>query len=387
MKVYFKVLLHCVLLLAFIVAGSYFVSGLWGDKPEKIDADRTFAFSAEMTALDFARANGLPEPALGAALGLNSREGLERSLASFGLSEAELSSRVQKSLALHNEESSKNWKKIALKFALWVLFLGAVFVFMRRGIINSRLRNGLYLAAIAIFGVALGSDPSPMGTVKDAIVLFGAKGVFFPPRLAALAVFLLLVILANKFICSWGCQLGVLQDLLFRLSRDKSGRSVLRQYKPSFAVTNTVRIIFLCVFTAMALIWGFDIVEPVDPFKIYNPAVVKLSGWLFISALLSASLFVYRPWCHLLCPFGLAGWLAEKVSVYKIKVNYSTCISCGACEKVCPSTVMGAILKRDRPIPDCFACGECQAVCPTKSISLSSGARELPPAGKFKSGN
>ncbi len=305
-------------------------------------------------------------------------------MSAFGLSEAELSARVRKSLALYNEEGSKNWKKIALKFALWLAFLGAVFSLLRRGLVKATLRKALYLAAITLFGVVLGSDPSPMGTVKDAIVLFGAKHAVFPPRLAALAVFLLLVVLANKFICAWGCQLGALQDLLFRLSRDSSGRSLFKQYKPAFAFTNTVRIIFFCLITAAALVWGWDLVEPVDPFKIYNPALLKTAGWLFLGALLAASLFIYRPWCQLLCPFGLTGWLAEKVSVFKIKVNYSTCISCGACARACPSTVMKAILRRDKVIPDCFACGECQQVCPTRSISFSAGRRELPPAGKYK---
>ncbi len=60
-----------------------------------------------------------------------------------------------------------------------------------------------------------------MGTIKDAIALFGAKGVIFPPRMIALTVFLLLVVLANKFICAWGCQVGTLQDLIFRLNRNK----------------------------------------------------------------------------------------------------------------------------------------------------------------------
>jgi hypothetical protein len=80
---------------------------------------------------------------------------------------------------------------------------------------HPRLRPGLYLAAVAVFGVILGSDPGPMGTVKDAIVLFGAKRVVFPPRMVALTLFLLMVLLANKFICAWGCQAGTLQDLIF----------------------------------------------------------------------------------------------------------------------------------------------------------------------------
>ena len=97
-----------------------------------------------------------------------------------------------------------------------------------------------------------------------------------------------------------------------------------------------------------------------------------------------ASLFVYRPWCHFFCPFGLVGWLVEKVSIFRIKVNYETCISCEACAKACPSTVMNAILKRENIIPDCFACANCIDVCPTGSVSLAAGKRKLPPEGKFE---
>lgn len=115
------------------------------------------------------------------------------------------------------------------------MFLSTVFVLMRRKTVTAGVRKGLYLAAAAVFGILLGADPSPMGTVKDAIALYGYKGVIFPPRMIALSVFLLLVLIANKFICSWGCQLGTLQDLLFRLNRDKGDRKgIMRQYRPPF---------------------------------------------------------------------------------------------------------------------------------------------------------
>jgi polyferredoxin len=108
-----------------------------------------------------------------------------------------------------------------------------------------------------------------------------------------------------------------------------------------------------------------------------------MAGGLFIGLILVLSLFVYRPWCLFFCPFGLVGWLAEKVSFFKIKVDYDKCISCRACSKACPSTVMDAILKQDRVIPDCFSCGTCMEICPVKAISFERGKRQKPPAGKF----
>jgi ferredoxin len=95
------------------------------------------------------------------------------------------------------------------------------------------------------------------------------------------------------------------------------------------------------------------------------------------------SLFIYRPWCHFFCPFGLIGWLAEKISIFNIKVDYNKCISCEACSKACPSTVMDAILKQDRIIPDCFSCGTCIESCPADAITFACGKRQKPPKEKF----
>jgi polyferredoxin len=220
-----------------------------------------------------------------------------------------------------------------------------------------------------------------MGTVKDAVVLYGATGAIFKPRMIAMAVLLMTVVLANKFICAWGCQLGVLQDLLLRIRTDVV--RVGAPYKPPFAVTNAIRVSFFALIVIFAFLLGFDIVEPIDPFKVYKPAALTVYGAVFLVAILGASLVVYRPWCHLFCPFGLLGWVAEKISVFKIKVDYDACIACGACEKACPSTVMEAILRRDRVIPDCFACATCVETCPVDAVHLRAGRRSLPPSGKF----
>jgi polyferredoxin len=226
-----------------------------------------------------------------------------------------------------------------------------------------------------------------MGTVKDAVVLLGKSGIVFPPRMVALTAMLVLgTLLANKLLCSWGCQFGTLQEFIFRLGRDAQDRKgLLPQIKIPFILSNGIRIAVFLLMTVAAFVWSFDLIGLVDPFKIYNPAHLATTGGSFIAGLLIASLFVYRPWCHLFCPFGLVGWLVEKISVAKIKVNYNTCIACRRCAEACPSTVMQAILTRDKTIPDCFACGTCLETCPTQSIHFETGRREKPPAGKFAS--
>lgn len=379
---------YFLLIVVIVVLTSAVSARLWNAKPEQIPEGIKVVINDDMTIAEFGKEYDLSKKSLKKIFGLTSPGDLKKQVADSGFGLQQLNKKVNQAIAIQAEHDTKNWFKIPLKGGLWVLFLAAVFILLRKGKVTARTRKVIYMAAIVIFGIILGADPSPMGTVKDAIVLFGSKGVIFPPRLIAFAIFLLLVIVANKFICSWGCQLGTLQDLIFRLNRNSADKKGLTgQIKVPFVISNSIRVLFFTALTLVAFVWSTDIVEHIDPFKIFKPEVIGVTGGIFISVILIASLFVYRPWCHFFCPFGLVGWLAEKISIFKIKVDYGKCTSCQACSKACPSTVMEAILKQNRVIPDCFACGTCIETCPVKAISFEKGKRDIPPEGKFPKEN
>jgi len=373
-----------ILIIVFIVGLSILSTRIWGGKPEQPQKLNELIIDKEMTIIQFGQANALPNKFLKEIFELKVKPDLEKRLDEYGNPD-QITAMVTKKLALASEHASKNWIKIPVKFGLWFIFLSTVFILSKKRRVTSGVRNWLLFAAILIFGLVMGSDPSPMGTVKDAIHLYGTAHAIFPPRMIALSIFLAIVFFVNKYICAWGCQAGTLQDLIFRINQTDKQKAVIgRQIKLPFALTNTIRFAFLCVFTLVAFSWGIDIIDPIDPFKIYNPTHLGLIGGIFICILLLASLFIYRPWCHFFCPFGLVGWLVEKASLVKISVNYETCIACQKCATACPSTVMGAILRRNKiTIPDCFACYTCREVCPTDSISFSSRKRTLPPLDHF----
>ena len=50
-------------------------------------------------------------------------------------------------------------------------------------------------------------------------------------------------------------------------------------------------------------------------FLLYGAAAaLGAIGIGFVGLILASSLFIYRPWCHFFCPFGLVGWLVEKIT-------------------------------------------------------------------------
>jgi len=376
--------IYFILIVVLVVGLSILSTRIWGEKPEQPPKLNELIIEKGMTIQQFGQANALSNAVLKEIFDLKAQSDLGKKLDEYGTAD-QIASMVTKKLALASEDASKNWTKILVKFGLWIVFLSAIFILLKKRKAVSGLRNGLLFVSFLIFGVAMGSDPSPMGTVKDAIHLYGTTHAIFPPRMIALAIFLAMVFFANKYICAWGCQAGTLQDLIFRINQTDKRKAVIgRQIKLPFALSNSVRFAFLCVFTLVAFSWGKDIIDPIDPFKIYKPVHLGLMGGIFIGALLLTSLFMYRPWCHLFCPFGFVGWLMEKASRTRISVNYETCIACQKCAMACPSTVMGAILRGNKKaIPDCFACYTCREVCPTDSISFSSRKRTLPPPDHF----
>lgn len=377
------VIVKFILIIGLVIISSFLSTMIWGARSEKNPGLSSLIISKDITIKEFGIQNNLSTQILEKVFMLDSEKDLNRKVSDFNFTQQDLLFEVNRHLAIETEHESKNWVKILIKFILWISVIFTVFRFIRKKKLSTKVRSSVYLVSVVLFGVILGSDPSPMGTIKDAIVLFATKSAIFPPRLIALSAFLLMVVVFNKSICAWGCQIGTLQDLIFRINRKNNTRHIFKQYKIPFVVSNSIRIIFFVSLSVIAFVWSTDIVGFVDPFKIFNPSVVSFIGWIFIGFILIFSLFTYRPWCTLFCPFGLLGWFFEKMALFKIRVDYSKCIACDACAKSCPSTVMDTILKRETMISDCFSCGSCIEACPANAIDFSSVKRDLPPKGKF----
>lgn len=250
---------------------------------------------------------------------------------------------------------------IALKFALWIATIVAATLLLRRRKASSKIRLAFLVGGVLAFGFVFGIlipgnlNPNPVASLRTLLTSLLVQGQVVGPVAAMLAILLLAVWVSNKSICGWACQLGLLQDLIHRVP--------LPKWNPPFWVSNTVRIAAFGALVAGLIGAATDWIGIIDPFQIFSLNVTWAIG-LFTLAVLGISLFVYRPWCRFLCPFGLAGWLVEQVSLMKPRINREACKECRLCVKACPSGAMADLYADAALHADCFACGACIEACP-----------------------
>lgn len=264
---------------------------------------------------------------------------------------------------------------VLIKLLLWLGVVVAATILLRRRQISNRVRLAFLLGGTLLFGFAFGLlapagglDPNPVFSIRNLLrALVGAQPA--APKMASMAqrslapvtgmllVLLGLVWVSNKSFCGWACPLGLLQDLLHRVR--------LPKWKPPFWLANSVRITAFVVLVAGLALAGLDWIGLVDPFRFFSLQLTLGIG-LFFAAVLIASLFIYRPWCRFLCPFGLVGWLVEQVSLMRPRINRQACKGCQLCVKACPTQAMADYYADKKIHADCFACGACIQACPRK---------------------
>lgn len=194
---------------------------------------------------------------------------------------------------------------------------------------------GLTAFSLAYFGFWRKGCVCPVGAIQNV-----ADSLFDPSfgiPLAVLVFFLLplvFALLAGRVFCAGVCPLGAIQDLVV--------------WKPVRIPAWLERALGLTayVYLGAALLFVFAgsgyLVCRFDPFVSF----FRMSGplWTFVpgAALLLIGLFVGRPYCRFLCPYGVVlGWFSS-VSARHVAITPDECVRCTLCEDACP---FGAIRK------------------------------------------
>jgi polyferredoxin len=159
-------------------------------------------------------------------------------------------------------------------------------------------------------------------------------------------------LVVGRIFCGSICPVGSLQELAYAAPFTKK---VIRK-------TRILELIRLALFiaTTMAAVFLIDLMAITGLYDLFSLTVT--TGFFMAAGLLLLSMFVYRPVCRILCPFGVLFSLFSEFSRLRIR-RAETCIGCRRCEKVCPVSAAG----KDDSKRECYLCGRCTETCPDKN--------------------
>ena len=215
-----------------------------------------------------------------------------------------------------------------LDVLLLVLALAAASWFLHK----IRSRKGvliLGLVCLAYFGFYRKGCICPVGSVQN--MFLGVLDSSFPVSIPVALVFLTPLVFALVFgrvFCGAVCPLGMVQDIVIF----KPLRVPLWIEKP----LSLLRFVYLGLALFLVLSSRRFIICEFDPFvgffRMNGFAWKQILGGL----LLLLGLFVARPYCRYLCPYGALLSLPSRASNVKVRITPDSCIRCGLCEPKCP---------------------------------------------------
>jgi len=243
-----------------------------------------------------------------------------------------------------------------------------VLLLLRGEKLSNRLGIWILVPSLLIFGVLFRASAEPLRAIVQLFQSL-ALGMFdLRTTLVVFLAFFLMTFVGVKLVCGWGCPVGTLQELLFRLPVFNR----LKKKRTPFWLSNSIRAVLFGIFLILAfgLIFGLkdqSLYRYFNPFRLFEWNF-RVTAPIFVILIFGLSLFHYRPYCMFVCPFGLFSWLIQDLSIFKIRVNQDTCLDCGKCGQACPTGAAEGIIQEKTFKADCFSCARCLNACPKGSL-------------------
>lgn len=214
-------------------------------------------------------------------------------------------------------------------------------------------------------------------------------------------VILILTLLGGRVYCSAICPLGIIQDIIIFIKR-KFNKRQRNRFKNAFSI---LRYSFLGIAIIGLLFSGLLTINLLDPYAnfgrigthIFQPIVLGVNNLfakivpslgfhplesrpfhiLAFSFALGVLLLVVamswiqgRLYCNTVCPVGTFLGLVSKISLFKIKINQTSCTQCGKCQTVCKANCIN-IKTMEVDESRCVSCYNCIPICEDDSIGYS----------------
>jgi ferredoxin len=187
----------------------------------------------------------------------------------------------------------------------------------------------LYIFSVGYFGFYRNGCVCSIGSLQNVALALGDSSYALPAAvLAFFALPLAFALFAGRVFCAGVCPHGALQDLV-----------LLKPVKVPTWLENGLSVlpfVYLGAGVLFAATGSSFIICQYDPFipifRMSGRALMVLSG----AGLLVLGLFVGRPFCRFLCPYGALLKIAASVAKWGVEITPDNCSKCRLCEEVCP---------------------------------------------------
>jgi NosR/NirI family transcriptional regulator, nitrous oxide reductase regulator len=213
-----------------------------------------------------------------------------------------------------------------------VVVLAISLAFVTWLVLKKRSRTGVFWASVfslAYFGFYRKGCICSIGAIQNVTLALFDSSYTLP--LTVIAFFILPLIFTLFFgrtFCAGVCPFGALQDMV--------------SFKPQKLGTrlNTVLGLLPYIYLGMAILYAATrtdfIICRYDPFVGIFRFDASFGMFIFAGTLLISAIFIARPYCRFLCPYGvLLNWIS-RFSWKHLTITPASCIQCRLCEDSCP---------------------------------------------------
>lgn len=218
-----------------------------------------------------------------------------------------------------------------LAIAVWLIY-------------QPRSRRGVFwlsVFSLAYFGFYRQGCICSIGSTQNIAYGLGHSGYVVPVTVIAFfALPLIVALFFGRAFCAGVCPQGAIQDFV-----------LIKPLKVPAWLEHGLGLIpflFLGAGIAFAATGAGFVICRYDPFV----PLFRLSGSFFILSagvtFLLVGMFIGRPYCRFLCPYGALLKLAATVSKWRVRITPDYCTQCSLCEHSCP---FGVIREPSAPQP------------------------------------
>jgi NosR/NirI family transcriptional regulator, nitrous oxide reductase regulator len=224
---------------------------------------------------------------------------------------------------------------------------------------SRRWLMGLAIFSLAYFGFYREGCVCPIGSIQNVSVALADPKYSIP--MVVVATFFLPLVMALFFgraFCGGVCALGAMQEMVVL-----KPVQVPRKLDKWLGLLKYVYLVLAIVLAIKPALARDFVICRFDPFVGFfrgtgTPHMLMIGGGFLL-----AGIFIGRPYCRWLCPYGvLLNW-CSRLSPRGVSITPHRELDCGLCNDACP---YGAIEKMRAIRKDCLYCARCYASCPNE---------------------